>query len=159
MNGKINIRIIKPDEVPLVGLLIRDTIRISYSSFYPLRAIDFFLNYHTDESISQRRKSGIVIVAELEGEILATGSLVSTEITGVFVRAALQGKNLGSLVMNRLEALAAENGHKYVELSVSLPSRGFYEKRGYRITRSVSIDVGMGQFLNYWEARKVVYVR
>jgi GNAT superfamily N-acetyltransferase len=119
----------------------------------------FILNYHTDESISQRRKSGIVIVAEWDGEILATGSLVGAEITGVFVRADLQGKNLGSLVMNRLESLATENGHKYVELSISLPSRGFYEKRGYRITQPASIDMGMGQSLDYWEGRKIFSMR
>ncbi len=100
-----------------------------------------------------------MIVAEWDGEILATGSLVGAEITGVFVRADLQGKNLGSLVMNRLESLATENGHKYVELSISLPSRGFYEKRGYRITQPASIDMGMGQSLDYWEGRKIFSMR
>jgi GNAT superfamily N-acetyltransferase len=74
----------------------------------------------------------------------------------VFVRANLQGKNIGNLVMNRLEAYAAENGHDHVELSVSLPSRGFYEKRGYKITRSARIDVGMAQALKYWEGVKLL---
>jgi hypothetical protein len=42
MNDKINIRVIKSEEIPLVGLLIRDTIRTSYSSVYPPLALYFF---------------------------------------------------------------------------------------------------------------------
>jgi GNAT superfamily N-acetyltransferase len=156
MNDDLKLRIIKPQEVPAVGALIRDTISTSYAVVYPPRAIEFFLNYHTDDSISHRNESGIVIVAEWGGEIVATGSLIGKEITGVFVRANLQGKNIGNLVMNRLEAYAAENGHDHVELSVSLPSRGFYEKRGYKIIKPARIDVGMAQALKYWEGVKLL---
>lgn len=156
MNGALNLRIIRTQEVPAVGALIRDTIAISYVVFYPPRAIEFFLNYHTDDSISRRNESGVVIVAQWGSEIVATGSLVGKEITGVFVRTNLQGKNIGNLVMNWLEAYAAENGQDCVELNVSLPSRGFYEKRGYTITRSSRIDVGMEQALKYWEGFKLL---
>lgn len=156
LNGNINLRIIKPQEVPVVGDLIRDTIRVSYAVVYPPRAIDFFLSYQTDDSIARRNESGIVIVAECCGKIVATGSLVRNEITGVFVSANFQGKNIGNLVMNKLEAYAAQNGHDHVELSVSLPSRGFYEKRGYKIKRPAKIDVGMAQFLEYWEGVKLL---
>ncbi|MBM9606641.1 hypothetical protein [Desulfopila inferna] len=57
-----------------MGALIRDTIAASYVVVYPPRAIEFFLNYHTDDSISRRNESGVVIVAEWGSEIVATGS-------------------------------------------------------------------------------------
>jgi hypothetical protein len=41
-----------------------------------------------------------------------------------------------------------------VELDVSLPSRGFYERRGYRMLEDRSIDVGEGETLDYWRAAK-----
>lgn len=156
MNDQIRLRIIKPEDIPLVGSLIRNTIKTSYTAVYPPRAIEFFLKYHTDESILRRQESGIVIVAERGEEIVATGSLVGKEITGVFVKSHLQDNNIGSLVMDRLETLAAENGYDHVELSISLPSWGFYEKRGYNIIKSANIDVGMAQVLEYWEGVKVL---
>jgi hypothetical protein len=40
------------------------------------------------------------------------------------------------------------------ESSVSLPPRGFYERRGYRIGEARLIDGGGGQRLDRWQARK-----
>jgi len=154
MKSDVSLRRIDPREVPVVGELIRDTMRASYPVVYPPRAVEFFLHYQSDDSIARRTESGIVIVAERDGEIVATGSLIGSEITGVFVRVDLQRKKLGSLVMDRLEACAAESGQDHVELSVSLPSRRFYEERGYRITGPARIDVGQGQVLEYWEGDK-----
>jgi hypothetical protein len=43
-----------------------------------------------------------------------------------------------------------------VELSVSLPSRRFYENLGYELVEACSIDVGEGQRLDFWKARKML---
>jgi hypothetical protein len=40
------------------------------------------------------------------------------------------------------------------ELSVSLRSRGFYERLGYNISEGCSIDVGEGKRLDFWKASK-----
>ncbi len=56
--------------------------------------------------------------------------------------------------MKELEKKAVLNAVSEVVLSVSLPSRRFYESLGYKITGSYSTDVGEGQQLNYWEAKK-----
>jgi hypothetical protein len=39
-------------------------------------------------------------------------------------------------------------------LSVSLPSRTFYVRRGYAVSEMLSGDMGGGQTLDYWQARK-----
>ncbi|OPY76574.1 MAG: putative tRNA (adenine(37)-N6)-methyltransferase [Syntrophorhabdus sp. PtaU1.Bin058] len=155
MKDSIKVRRIKYDDIPGVGLLIRNTIRASYTVAYPPRAIDFFLSYHTDSAIEQRAVNGLVMVAERDGEIVATGSIVGNEITGVFVRHDLQGKGIGSIMMDELEAWATRGRYGRVTLSISLPSRSFYEKRGYGITGAARIDVGMGQVLDYWEGKKM----
>jgi tRNA-Thr(GGU) m(6)t(6)A37 methyltransferase TsaA len=156
MRDSIKLRRIKYVDIPGVGSLIRDTIRASYAPAYPPRAIDFFLNYHTDSAIEERAVNGLVITAERDSGIVATGSIVGNEITGVFVRPDLQGKGIGSIVMDELEAWATREGRGHVTLSISLPSRGFYEKRGYEITEADRIDVGMGQAIDYWEGRKIL---
>lgn len=156
MRDSIKVRRIKYDDIPGVGSLIRDTIRASYAVAYPPRAIDFFLNYHTDSAIEERAVNGLVIVAERGSEIVATGSIVGNEITGVFVKYGLQGNGIGSIVMDELEAWATREGRRHVTLSISLPSRSFYEKRGYGISETARIDMGIGQVLDYWEGRKVL---
>ena len=42
-------------------------------------------------------------------------------------------------------------------ISVSLPSRGFYERLGYVILEECSIDVGEGEKLDYWQAKKKLH--
>jgi len=156
VNQRTAMRKLRYKDIPDVGSLIRDTIRTSYSAAYPPRAIDFFLDYHRDNAIRKRAVDGFVIVAEQDGCIVATGSIVGNEITGVFVRPDLQGKGIGCIVMDELETFAIQGGYGYVTLSISLPSRSFYKKRGYEITDAARIDVGMGQFLEYWEGKKML---
>jgi GNAT superfamily N-acetyltransferase len=79
---------------------------------------------------------------------------VAGEITGVFVASERQGRGLGALVMDELEAAARAGGCGAARLSVSLPSKGFYEKRDYVLTDQLSADMGEGEYLNYWEGEK-----
>lgn len=154
MVKEIKVRRIRYSEINEVGLLIRDTIRASYTAVYPERAVEFFLECHPGISIEQRAIDGLVVVAESNGEVIATGSIVDREIIGVFVRQDMQGNGVGSRVMDELEVHAIREGYNRATLSISLTSKDFYEKRGYDIIRSARIDVGEGQFLDYWEGLK-----
>lgn len=55
--------------------------------------------------------------------------------------------------MQKLEEEAVTSGIREVVLSISLPSRRFYESLGYEIIEDHTIDVGAGQNLDYWEAK------
>jgi GNAT superfamily N-acetyltransferase len=140
-----------------VRLLIRRTIDTSYPPAYPPRAVDFFMRFHADDAILERAKRGRLVVVEDAGTIVATGAIVAGEVTGVFVVPERQGGGLGGTVMDDLEAQAIRSGQRSVSLSVSLPSRGFYRRRGYRIVEARSIDVGEGQRLDYWQAVKELH--
>jgi len=65
--------------------MIQKTIAGSYPDHYPGRAVQYFQAYHSEANISKREQLGEIIVIEKEGKIVATGSLVKDEITGVFV--------------------------------------------------------------------------
>lgn len=134
--------------------IICHTIDVCYSGVYPQRAVQFFKEYHSEGEIVLRGKRGTILIAWYDEELAATGALVGNEITGVFVAPHLQGRGFGSAVMQELERLAQGRGHKYVELSVSLPSRKFYESLGYVVLSDCTIDVGDGERLDYWMARK-----
>jgi GNAT superfamily N-acetyltransferase len=159
MQANASIRELKPGDVPSVGSLIRDTIVAGYRDVYPPRAVSFFLDYHSDAAIEKRAQNGAVLVAEQNGELVATGSLVGNEISGVFVKANLRGQGFGKQIMEELEKRAAKAGVEELTLSISLPSLGFYEKRGYKILAAPEIDVGMGQTLKYWQGTKRLKAR
>jgi len=135
--------------------MIQDTIDFSYSGVYPERAVQFFKTYHSQKKIMERFLDGGILLIEHDGSIAATGALVGNEISGVFVRPEHQGQGFGKRIMNELEDRAMKKGISTITLSVSLTSRKFYEKLGFEILEKCSIDVGGGQYLDYWPARKV----
>jgi GNAT superfamily N-acetyltransferase len=136
--------------------MVHDTIDASYSGVYPERAVEFFKTFHSEERIRERSQKGEILIIERNNVIMATGAIVGNEVLGVFVRPLEQGRGYGKAIMNELERRAKAEGLTQITLAVSLPSRKFYEALGYEIVRDNSVDVGEGQHLDYWEARKSV---
>ena len=145
-------------DIDLVSLyrMIQETIDASYSGGYPDRAIQFFKEYHSQKKIMERSQAGEILVIERDGSIVATGALVGNEILGVFVKPEDQGQGYGKTIMSELESRAKAKGISEVILSVSLPSRKFYEHLEYEMLAENSFDVGEGQHLAYWPGRKTL---
>ena len=95
-------------------------------------------------------------MAERGGQIAATGSLVGSEIAGLFVMPFLPGQGIGGRLLERLEQAAIAKGRAEVSLRISVPSSIFYKNRGSALVRAQAQDVGAGQALDYWEGRKVL---
>ncbi|HOO89727.1 MAG TPA: GNAT family N-acetyltransferase [Syntrophales bacterium] len=136
--------------------MICHTIDVSYSDVYPVRAVQFFKEYHSEKRIMERNETGEVLIMENDGTIVATGALVGNEIQGVFVRPDCQGRGYGKILMAELEKRAKAREIRKIELSISLPSRKFYETLGYEVLAERSEDVGEGQYLNYWPGEKAL---
>ncbi|WP_024334764.1 GNAT family N-acetyltransferase [Desulfotignum balticum] len=138
--------------------MICETIEASYSGVYPPRAVGFFKEHHSERKIVERSSAGkiLVLISERDDCILATGALIGSDITGVFVRHAHQRQGYGEAIMNRLEQMAKENGISKLTLSISLPSRQFYERLGYKVLDERVINVGEGEFLKYWSGEKAL---
>ena len=141
------------DLVP-VRRLIHQTIDVCYSGVYPARAVQFFKEFHSEEKIMERHRNGNILVVEQDGNVIATGAIVGSDIFGVFVHPEFQHRGHGRVLMRELESRAKAKGCTESELSVSLPSRGFYESLGYEMLEECSTDVGEGQHLDFWKARK-----
>lgn len=137
-----------------VQRLIYLTVDSSYSGVYPPRAVQYFKEFHSLERILERQAVGEVLVVERDRVMVGTGAIVGAEISGVFVHPQFQRLGIGGRVMDALESHARAAGHESVRLAVSLPSRPFYEGRGYHLLEDCSIDVGEGERLDYWTAEK-----
>lgn len=134
--------------------LIWETIDLSYSGLYPPRALEFFKKFHAKQRILERSEAGIVLVMEENGRLVATGTLVNGEIFAVFVHPACQGIGHGKTLMTVLEDRARASGVSESVLSVSLPSKRFYTGLGYEVFQECSKDLGSGQRLDFWKAKK-----
>jgi ribosomal protein S18 acetylase RimI-like enzyme len=141
-------------DVWAVRELIHHTIDVSYFSVYPLRAVQFFKDFHSEAKIMERHREGEILVVEKDGKLIGTGSVVDADILGVFVHPEFQHHGHGKSLMQELEKEAIVNGISEVVLSVSLTSRRFYESLGYEIIEERTLYVGKGQRLDYWEAKK-----
>ena len=151
---QIYIRAFEEADAAALRRLIAETIDASYAPVYPPRALDFFKAFHAEEIILERAQRGTVLVAEADGDLIATGSLLDGEIFAVFVHPDRQGRGLGKALMARLEEDARAAGVTESLLSVSLPSKRFYEGLGYEIVEERSRDLGDDQRLDFWKAKK-----
>jgi GNAT superfamily N-acetyltransferase len=152
------LRLFLPSDLDSLKNLILSTITTCYAGVYPPRVIQYFKQYHSDEQILQRAKEGCTIVIERDGKAIATGSIVGGHVCAVFVVPEIQRQGLGRRIMEHLEDKARSAGFKEVNLHVSLPSKRFYERLGYRLSEDAYLDVGEGQRLDYWEAKKPLFV-
>ena len=150
------LRLFQNSDLSQLNQMIHKTIEYSYSGIYPDRAVMFFKKYHSENNILERNRKGEVLVLEKDGTIVATGSIVENEISGVFVEPRSQGFGLGSVIMLELEKRAKMKCISEVTLSVSLPSKKFYENLHYEILEDLEIDVGDGQYLKYWKGIKKI---
>ena len=148
------IREFRDSDVASIVQLIYHTIDVCYTGVYPPRAVQFFKEFHYPQGILERSRKGDILIMERAGEVIGTGAIVANEIYGVFVEPTAQGQGYGRAIMHELETRAKAKGHHEVELSVSLPSRRFYEGLGYELHDEAHIDVGEGQRLDFWKAKK-----
>ena len=138
--------------------MICHTIEVSYTGVYPPRAVQFFKEHHSEEKIAGRSAAGHiwVLVSDQDGSILATGALVDAQVIGVFVHPDHRRKGYGKAIMAELEKMARAKALPRIALSISLPSRKFYEHCGYEVLEECAIDVGAGEHLKYWTGEKLL---
>lgn len=148
------IREFEEEDLEAVRCLIHRTVDACYAGVYPPRAVRYFKDFHSSEKILRRHREGEILVIGDSTRIIATGAIVGGDIFAVFVAPECQGRGYGRALMEDLENRAKAKGRHEAELSVSLPSRRFYEDLGYEMIEERSIDVGEGQHLEYWHARK-----
>ena len=151
-----NLRAFRESDVTQVRRLIHRTLDVSYAAVYPPEAVRFFKDFHSEAKILERHRAGDLLVIEQDGRVVATGAIVDGDIFGVFVDPDQQQRGHGRALMRELESRAKTKGIQEAVLSVSLPSRRFYESLGYGEFEDRSRDLGGGVQLAFWQARKAL---
>jgi GNAT superfamily N-acetyltransferase len=129
--------------------LVDSTIDISYAGVYPPEAIAFFKAHHAVEKILADGRNGCILVAEEEGRMIGTGTLVDGEVGRMFVIPDYQGHGIGREVLGQLEQVAKKQGLKHLTLDASLVARKFYELMGFELIEDAAMPVGNNESLEY----------
>jgi GNAT superfamily N-acetyltransferase len=150
MPQDVIIREFREPDLQAVKRLVDKTIDISYADAYPEEAIAFFKEYHSEAHILDDAADGYMIVLEVGGETIGTGTLSGTTIGRVFVDPSYQHQGLGKAIMRTLEEKALANDVETLDLSASLVAKPFYDSLGYTTQEERSIPVENDQELRYY---------
>ena len=156
MNQNIRLRKMKKADLQSVYILVQNTLQVTYAAVYPPEAIEFFKNYHNQENILKDAASGYTIVAESDGQILGTGTLLGTNVRRVYIRPEHQRQGIGKLIVKELERKAQLLRLEKLDLSASLKSRSFWEAMGFVLAAEFAIPVANDKELIYYEMTKTL---
>ncbi len=152
----IAIKEIAPKDTDLIVSVIHETTLVSYSSYYPQEAINYFISYHSKENISKDMENGTTVACLENGTIIATGMLCDSVIKRVFVLPKYQNLGIGTKIMDFLENKACWANLDFVYLHASLPAKHFYDRKGYTTLRFSSIDVANHLTLDFYYMAKML---
>jgi GNAT superfamily N-acetyltransferase len=153
VDSSFSIRPFTADDLPKLSRLIADAIEGCYINVYPPKAVQFFLDYHAPENILRDAAAGSTIIGWLDGTPVATGTLVGSYISRVFVSPRHQRRGYGQAIADELEKLARRRKVEILELDASLTSRGFWEGLGWQVTAH-EIELVEDQPLKYYKMTK-----
>lgn len=125
------------------------TISEIYPDYYPKGAIDFFLEHHSDDNITNDIKENKVFLC-LNSEQMPVGTVTikENEICRLFVLPNYQGSGYGRELLDYAEKeISAEFAE--ILIDASLPAKSIYLKRGYRETEYRVIKTKYGNYLCY----------
>jgi putative acetyltransferase len=88
----------------------------------------------TPAGMAQKLRELEVWVAELEGVAVGWGAIRGDRLEGLYVSTEFAGQGVGAGLLDRLEGLMRERGLLSVHLEASSNARGFYLRRGYRVS-------------------------
>ena len=141
----ITLRRFQPGDEFAVSDLICTTLKISNGKDYPPAFIEESIRDHSPELIAARAREGHFYLAVDGEKIIGCGGITgywgSTEesyLTSIFVLPEEQGKGVGSLIINRLEADDYFRRAWRTEVGSSLTAVRFYRKMGYEYKNGVT---------------------
>lgn len=145
----MDIRRARQEEYLKICNIVEETISNIYPKYYPDAVVKFFLEHHSEDKLKEAFKKEIILVAEENNQLVATGALEGNNIKRIFVLPPYQGRGIGKELINTLENLVLEEGYATAIIDSSIPAFGLYFKLSYQVKEYNTINVDNGQVLSY----------
>ena len=100
----------------------------------------------------EKEKEDLLIAAYEDDQMLGCCMLTKVEpdtvrLRQMAVKAGLQGKGIGRVLMQFAENIARDRGNKKLTMHARKSAAGFYEKLGYRLTGEEFTEVTIPHFI------------
>jgi GNAT superfamily N-acetyltransferase len=133
-------------DAPAVAGLIARCLREVNSRDYPADIIDRMCAHFDAARVAELAAQRQMFVAEADG-VVGTISRDGNKVHTMFVQPDAAGRGIGRLLLRHIEALAAADGHDFMETSSSITAHGFYQRLGYVDVRSTETAFGLNLIL------------
>ncbi len=164
----ILIRKAKEEDLPIIQKLAKQTWPSTYGDILSQEQISFMLNTMYDEAELlnqlQQGHTFLVAAASLEDIGFAGFSVVDFErqaykLHKIYVLPKMHGKGIGKFLLNEVLDEIKALGGKLVQLNVNRANKAvsFYEKAGFKIIKTVDVNIGNGFFMNDYVMEKEIY--
>lgn len=145
----MSIRKAEQSDLKMVRNITVETINEIYPHYYPVGAVEFFIEHHTEENINNDIKHSCVFLClDNEQNLVGTVTVKKNEICRLFVLPRYQGKGHGRELLEFAEKNIFAK-YNMITLSASLPARIIYLNRGYCVTEFNIIKANYSDFLCY----------
>ncbi|MDE5861416.1 MAG: GNAT family N-acetyltransferase [Ruminococcus sp.] len=134
------------EDLQVITDIVHRTIKNIYPKYYPQGAVEFFLEYHNENAVSQDIADNNVYIIEDNNEIIGTVTINDNEINRLYVLPEYQGKGYGGFLLEYAEKIVLKN-YEEIILYSSFPAKAMYLKRGYKEYRYEVLDTKNGDFL------------
>lgn len=118
------------DDFEEVKRITQNTIKQIYPHYYPIGAVEFFQEHHSNDSIMRDIIQEKVYLVKNGQENIGTVTIDGNEINRFFVLPEFQRKGYGTAIMRNIEERIFED-YPEIQLHASLPGKKLYVKRGY----------------------------
>ncbi|MCM1314867.1 MAG: GNAT family N-acetyltransferase [Alistipes senegalensis] len=146
VSGLWNIRKAQLEDLQVITDVVHRTTNEIYPKYYPQGAVEFFLNYHNENSIRQDITDNNVYLLEDDNKFIGTVTVNDNEINRLYVLPKYQGKGYGGFLLEYAEKIVLKS-HDEIILSSSFPAKAMYLKRGYKEYKYEIFDTKNGDFL------------
>lgn len=122
-------------DTPAISRTIINTLRESNAQDYSSEIIGQVAQSFSPPAILQLLSRRQVLVAIVDGHIVATASLDQDVVRSVFVDPTYQGKGIGRQLMERIQSIAINAGLNLLRVPSSITAEGFYASLGFKKIR------------------------
>ena len=88
--------------------------------------------------MEQKLREQEIWIAEAEGVVAGWGGIRGDTLESLYTAPEHAGQGVGAALLDRLEGLMRERGFEAVRAEASPNALGFYLRRGYRVTGSIT---------------------
>jgi GNAT superfamily N-acetyltransferase len=143
----VEIRSLRAGDSTAVSDVIAQCLREVNSRDYSEELIERMCAHFSPARIEQLAEERQMFVAMEKETVVGTVSRAGHRVYTMFVLPRMIGRGVGRRLMQHIEALAAGEGHDYMETGASITAHGFYRRLGYVDVRTSETEFGLNYIL------------